>query len=77
MWSGGDPVLSMAIHNVGREKLYLSTVHRIWVLFSHSLCGNRVLSLAATQKLIPSKRVFDTVKKRGLQDIELFFTEMN
>jgi len=44
-------VFSMAVYNVGREKLYLSTIHRIWILFSSSLCRSRFLSLAATQTL--------------------------
>jgi len=52
MRSFGDALLFVAVHNVGREKLYLSTRHRIRILFSYFRCGSRFLSLATTQKLI-------------------------
>jgi len=45
-------ILFVAVHGLGREKLYLSTRPQIRILFSHSSCGNRFLFLAATQILI-------------------------
>ena len=72
-------VFSVAVHNVGREKLYLSTDHRIRILYSSSPGGNRVLFLASAQKLIHSKGIFVRSKKEGFAGyrLEIFFTEMN